>query len=123
MRSRFIWFLVFTLTGYSALSAASGFNAYVGRPVSELALQIGPPTSISDGPDGSLVFKWNRFGPSDQRIGASSSWTPTPWLELSLWFTGRCVLRVEARPARSDPRPVPADWIMENWRFVGWSCI
>src|SRR5262245_12963787 len=121
MRSRFIWFLLFTLAACAAVSGATGFDAYVGRPVSDLALQIGPPTSVSNGPDGSLIFQWNRFGPSGQRIGAS---TPIPFeFGIRLWLPDRCVLRVGTRPARSAPRPVTADWITENWQFVGGGCI
>jgi hypothetical protein len=64
-----------------------------------------------------MIFHWSRFGPTGQRIGAFSVF------ESVKLPTGRCVLQVRSRAARSDPAPVAADWIMENWRFVGWGCI
>jgi len=121
MGSRFTWFLLFMLSACAAASAGTGFDAYVGRPVSDLALQIGPPTGTSHGGDGTLVFEWNRFGPAGQRIGGS---TPFDFeLGIHLWFPSRCVLRVVAHPARSSPMPVATDWITDSWQFVGMGCI
>jgi hypothetical protein len=117
VRAFFVWLFAVALLASGAAKAQTGFNAYIGHPVSELALRIGPPTTASAGPDGWTTFTWRRFGPTGQRIGASSV------VEGVTLFTGRCVLRVESRPARSNPTAAMDDWIMESWRFVGWGCI
>ncbi len=117
MRSVVIAFLGLMLLAYAcAAHAQSGFDAYLGRPVSELAMRIGPPTAASHR-NGLTIFKWNRFGPTGQRIGASAV------VEGLRLFTGRCVLVVASRPARSDPTEAPDDWIMEDWKFVGGGCV
>ena len=117
MKSLFIRFLVLTVVGCASGGAEAGFNSYIGRPVSDLAMRIGPPTFVSPGPKGWPIFRWRNFGPSGQTIGAETV------VEVILIHNWRCILVVGSRPAKNNPTSAMVDWLIENWRFVGWGCI
>jgi hypothetical protein len=111
MRLVLCCFLGMALCICGAAYAQMGFAAYVGRPVFDLAQRMGPPTNVSRGANGWLIFQW-MIGPTKGTV-----------VEGLLIHRGRCVLEVATRPAKSNPKFVMVDWIMEDWRFRGWGCI
>jgi hypothetical protein len=111
MKSLFVGLLGVTLVGCSAAHAQTSLYDYIGRPISDLAMRMGPPTIVSQGPNGWPIFQWSRF-PSKGIV-----------LHGLLIHRGRCILEVAARPANRHPTLAMADWIVENWRFVGWGCL
>jgi hypothetical protein len=112
MKSLLIWFLGLTIFACGAAAAQTGFAVYVGHPVSDLAMRIGPPTNVFRGPNGWPIFQWE--------IGSGIKGMV---IEGLLVHQGRCILEVATRPATSNPTSIMVDWIMENWRFKGGGCI
>jgi hypothetical protein len=111
MKSLLVGILGVTLVGCSAAYAQPSLYAYLGRPISDLAMRMGPPTIVSQGPNGWPIVQWSHL--------------PTKGLVLHglLIYRGRCTLEVVARPAKRYPTLAMVDWIMESWRFVGFGCL
>ncbi len=78
------------------------------KPIkSDLAKRIGPPTTVPPGPNGWPIFQWS--------VGSTKGIV----IEGLIIRRGRCILEVAGRPAKSNPRSIMVDWIVENWRFRG----
>lgn len=107
----FFGLLIITVSLCEAVCAQGGFAAYLGRPVSDLARRMGPPTSVVPGPNGWPIFQWS--------INATTGLV----VEGLLIYRGQCTLEVAARPATSSLTWVTRNWIIDNWRFRGGGCI
>jgi hypothetical protein len=64
-------------------------DGYIGHPVSEVVLKLGPPTTRFDAGNGRVAFQWSDFG------GCSSSATTTT-----------------KKPGSTSL----ADWTIESWQ-------
>jgi hypothetical protein len=111
MRRLLISLLGITLLGCSATLAQAGWDDYIGRPISDLAMRMGPPTTVSRGPNGWPIFEWSHLAPTKGIV-----------IE-GLLIHGRCNLKVMTRPARSSPTAAMADWLVTHWRFAGLGCL
>jgi len=96
-------FLGITIFSCGAAPAQTGFAAYVGRPVSDLAQRMGPPTTVLRGPNGWPIFQWN--------IGSGIKGMVVEGLMI---HTGRCLLEVATRPATSNPTSMMVDWVNDG---------
>jgi hypothetical protein len=117
LKSFLIGLLGLALVGCSAVVVETNAKPYIGRPVSDVALRLGPPTTVSHGPNGWPIFRWSNFGPSGQTIGKVTA------IEGLVIHQGRCSLLVQSQPAKPNPSPAMTDWIIEDWRFVGMGCV
>ena len=118
-----ILMLALVVTGCAAARQArfdNALNAYIGRPVSEIAVKIGPPTANFPSGNGSMVFQWHR---------AEQQQTPgmaMPAFGNVIYYPGQtqqieCRLSVFARSAKTSP--TLADWIIERWEYAGNGCV
>lgn len=112
MKLPFIELLGITLVGCSAALAQAGFYDYIGRPISDLAMRMGPPTTMSRGPNGWPIFQWSHLAPTKGIV-----------IEGLLIHRGQCILEVISRPAKSSPTPAMADWLVTGWKFSGGGCL
>jgi hypothetical protein len=95
-------------------------NAYIGRPVSDIALKAGPPNASFPAGDGGMVFQWYRAG-QQQTPGMAM-----PAFGNVIYYPGQtqqieCRLSVVARTTKSSP--TLADWIIERWEYTGNGCV
>jgi hypothetical protein len=104
--------LLFMVLAGPAIGQGWGLERYIGRPVSDLAIRLGPPTQAFVGPDGQRIFQWRHFG--------SSTKTVIEGVAILNW---RCTLSVESWPARNNPSSAMIDWIIHTWKFSGLGCI
>ena len=106
-------FVIFGMTMFACGSGhtQAGFASYIGRPVSDLAMRMGPPNSMSHDLNGWPIFQWD-INPTTGIV-----------VEGLIIHKGRCRLEVATRPRTSNPTTLTRDWIMDNWRFKGGGCV
>jgi hypothetical protein len=66
--------LFLALSGCSAMNAErvrGGLNAYVGRPVADLELRMGPPDDVIELTNGRRAFQWEHAGHRQTPIGVA----------------------------------------------------
>jgi hypothetical protein len=85
----FIACLILSLTACARFAETGLANSVVGRPVSEVALKLGPPTTKMDLGNGRMAFDWEHYGPCTYSAIATSKTPGSPSL---------------------------ADWTIESWQ-------
>jgi hypothetical protein len=92
-------------------------DGYLGRPVAELALRMGPPTEDFDAGSGQHAFQWlHQYGSSPGVIAPMGS---------ALVVAGPqqrdCRLSVVATTAKDHPSL--GDWIIQRYTWTGNGCL
>jgi hypothetical protein len=86
----FIACVTLSLTGCATFRPADNeLDRYVGGPVSDVAVKLGPPTAKFDLGDGHLAFDWENYGGCTYSVVATS---------------------------RKAGSPSLADWKVESWK-------
>jgi hypothetical protein len=80
-RFSFIACLTLTLTACTRFESADNeLDKYVGRPVSEVAAKLGPPTTKFRLADGRSSFDWQNYGSCTYSVIATTSNPSSPSL-------------------------------------------
>ena len=106
-----------------AEQAKTGLNAYIGRPLVEVALKFGPPMTSFDMGGGKMAFQWDHYG-SGQTSGAATRIGGTVLYTAPQAYQTECKVSFVAVPARPGvaASDLP-DWIVESWQYNGNGCI
>ena len=91
-------------------------DAYIGRPVSELALRFGPPTTEFESGPGQRAFQWEHYGQTPGVIAPIGG---------SLIVAGpqRRECRLSVVASTNKPNPTLGDWIVQRYQWAGNGCI
>jgi hypothetical protein len=91
-------------------------NSYLGHPVSEVALRLGPPDTEFDSGSGKRSFQWEKTGKTPGAIVPIGG---------SLIVAGpqRRECRISVVAAASKSNPGLGDWIVERWTYAGNGCL
>ena len=95
-------------------------DSYLNKPVSELALILGPPTTQFATGNRQMAFQWEHYNE------AYSPGIAVPVGNSLIYSTPHsqqreCRLSVVA--LTSSPNPSLGDWITKSWRYNGNGCI
>jgi hypothetical protein len=96
---------------------AERLNSYIGHPVSEMAIRLGPPASDTDAGDGKHTFVWE--------TGSQTASATIP-LAGRLVQAGpqqqKCRISVVAATS-GKVNPDLRDWIVQQWEYEGNGCL
>jgi hypothetical protein len=111
------------LTGCAAVrqkEVIAKFDSYLGRPVSDLALALGPPTTQFDAGGGKMAFQWEHVI-QGETAGAATGVGGTMIFNPLHPYEREC--RVSVVAATTIPNPSLGDWIIQHWEYHGNDCI
>jgi hypothetical protein len=96
------------------------FNSYIGKPVSDLALILGPPTTQFAAGTGRMAFQWEHY---DEAHSPGVAVPVGNTLIYSAPHSQQRECRVSVVAHTSALNPNLGDWIIDNWRYAGSGCI
>src|ERR1700730_1269500 len=111
--------LIFPLIACKAAQQTRGndqFNSYIGRPVSELALVLGPPTTQFAAGSGRMAFQWEHY---DEAHSPGVAVPVGNALIYSAPHSQQRECRVSVVARTSALNPTLGDWIIDSWRYAG----
>jgi hypothetical protein len=104
----------------SVAKAKQALDSYIGQPVSNVAINLGPPNGSFDVGNGQRAFQWLRTGSyqtggSAMPIGRMVVFEPSQTVQTS------CRISFIATSPKGGQQL--SDWIVTTWRYVGNGCI
>ena len=104
----------------SVAKAKQALDSYIGQPVSNIAINLGPPNGSFDVGNGQRAFQWLRTGSyqtggSAMPIGRMVVFEPSQTVQTS------CRISFIATSPKGGQQL--SDWIVTTWRYVGDGCI
>lgn len=104
----------------NANKAKKALDSYIGQPVSNVAINLGPPNGSFDVGNGQRAFQWLRTGSyqtggSAMPIGRMVVFEPSQTVQTS------CRISFIATSPKGGQQL--SDWIVTTWRYVGNGCI
>ncbi len=100
-------------------------NAYVGHPLSDVALRFGPPTANVDMGGGRMAFQWEHFGVGPALGIATQAQAGGQVLYLAPQAQQtQCSVSIETMPTVENASPADlANWIVQGWQYTGSGCV
>jgi hypothetical protein len=119
--------IVFLLaTSFAACTAArqakvhDKLDSYLNKPVSELALVLGPPTTQFATGNRQMAFQWEHY---DEAYSPGIAVPVGNSLIYSAPHSQQRECRVSVVALTSSPNPNQGDWIIKSWRYNGNGCV